>query len=93
MNWKYEAIDKLKGYEAHKRALENIPREIKRLQDVFTGIRSAATDSTPVSGGGNAREDTMLSNIVHREELERTLKQAKTWVKMVSERVQTKTES
>lgn len=83
MNWKYEAIDKLKGYEAHKRALENIPREIKRLQDVFTCIRSAATDSTPVSGGGNTREDTMLSNIVHREELERTLKQAKTWVKMV----------
>lgn len=83
MNWKYEAIDKLKGYEAHKRALENIPREIKRLEGAFVSIRSATTDATPVSGGGNTREDTMLSNIAHREELERTLKQAKAWVKMV----------
>lgn len=83
MNWKYEAIDKLKGYKAHKRALENIPREIKWLEGAFVSIRSATTDSTPVSGGGSTREDTLLSNIAHREELERTLKQAKAWVKMV----------
>lgn len=83
MNWKYEAVDKLKGYEAHKRALENIPREIKRLEGAFVSIRSATTDGTPVSGGSSTREDTMLSNIAHREELERTLKQAKAWVKMV----------
>lgn len=83
MNWKYEAIDKLKGYEAHKRALENIPREIKRLEGAFVSIRSATTDAAPVSGGGSTREDTMLSNIAHREELERALKQAKAWVKMV----------
>lgn len=83
MNWKYEAIDKLKGYEAHRRALENIPREIKRLEGAFVSIRSATTDATPVFGGGSAREDAMLSNIAHREELDRTLKQAKAWVKMV----------
>lgn len=83
MNWKYEAIDKLKGYEAHKRALENIPREIKRLEGAFVSIRSATTNTAPVSGGGSSREDAMLTNIAHREELERTLKQAKAWVKMV----------
>lgn len=83
MNWKYEAIDKLKGYEAHKRALENIPLEIERLQEAFTGIRSSMTDSTPVSGGGSTREDTLLSNIVHREELQHALKQAKIWVREV----------
>ena len=83
MNWHFEAIDKLKGYEAHKRALENIPREIKRLEGAFGSIRSATTDGTPVSGGSSTREDTMLSNIAHREELERTLKQVKAWVKMV----------
>lgn len=83
MNWKFEAIDKLKGYGAHKRALENIPREIKRLEEAFGGIRSATTDGTPVDGGGNAREDMLLSNIAHREELERTLRQAKAWVQMV----------
>ncbi len=83
MNWKFEAIDKLKGYEAHKRSLTSIPEEIKRLNVALTAIRSAATDSTPVSGGGSTREDAMLSNIVHREELERALEQAKLWVDIV----------
>ena len=83
MNWKFEAIDKLREYEAHKRALKSIPEEIKRLNVALTAIRSAATDSTPVSGGGSTREDAMLSNIVHREELERALEQAKLWVDIV----------
>lgn len=85
MNWKFEAIDKLKGYEAHKLALENIPREIRRLEISAESIRSAITDGTPVVGGGSTREDVMLSNIVHREELERTLKQTRAWVKMVED--------
>lgn len=83
MQWKYEAIEKLRGYTAHKQALESIPREIKRLEDAYAGIRSATTDGTPVAGGGNTREDMLLSNIVHREELERTLRQAKAWVLLV----------
>ena len=80
MNWKREAIDKLKNYEAHREALENIPKEIKRLESAYAGIRSATTDGTPVSGGGNTREDSMLSNIVHRDELKRRLKEARLWV-------------
>ena len=83
MNWKYEAVDQLKGYEAYKRARENSPREITRLEGAFVSIRSATTDGTPVSGGSSTREDAMLSNIAHREELERTLKQARAWVKIV----------
>ena len=66
MNWKREAIDKLKNYEAHQKAMENIPKEIKRLEINYASIRSATTDSTPVSGGGSTREDVMLSNIIHR---------------------------
>ena len=83
MNWKYEAIDKLKVYEAHRKALENIPRELRRLEEAFVGIRSAATDGTPVVGGGNSREDSLLSNVTHREELARTRRQAEAWVEMV----------
>ncbi len=83
MNWKFEAIDKLKGYEAHKQSLASIPEEIRRLNVALTAIRSATTDSIPVSGGGSTREDAMLSNIVHREELERALEQAKLWVDIV----------
>lgn len=87
MNWKREAIDKLKNYEAHRGALENIPKEIKRLESALTGIRSAPTDGTPVSGGGNTREDVMLSNIVHRDELKRRLKEARLWVTQVDKAI------
>ena len=83
MNWKREAIDKLKNYEAHKQALECLTKEIRRLESAYTGIRSATTDGTPISGGGNTREDSMLSNIVHRDELKRLLKEARLWVSMV----------
>lgn len=83
MNWKREAIDKLKNYEAHREALENIPKEIRRLESAYVGIRSATTDGTPVSGGSNTREDSMLSNIVHRDELKRRLREARLWVAQV----------
>lgn len=83
MNWKREAIDKLKNYVAHQEALGNIPKEIKRLESAYAGIRSATTDGTPVSGGGNTREDSMLSNIVHRDELKRRLREARLWVAQV----------
>lgn len=83
MNWKYEAIDKLKQYEAKKQSLESIPFEIARLGSVMKSIRSATADGTPVQGGGSGREDMMLSNIVQREELERSLEQAQKWVDLV----------
>lgn len=83
MEWKYEAIEKLKMYEARKASLESIPAEIHRLELEYANIRSATTDATPVQGGGGRREDQMLSNIVRREELARQLASAQAWVKMV----------
>ena len=83
MNWKFEAIEKLKQYEAKKQSLKSIPTEIARLELAMRSIRSATADGTPVSGGGSGREDMMLSNIVHREELERSLEQAQKWVNLV----------
>ena len=80
MNWKFEAIEKLKQYEAKKRSLRNIPEEIKRLEAAMQSIRSATADGNPVQGGGSGREDMYLSNIVQREELERSLEQAQKWV-------------
>ena len=83
MNWKFEAIDKLRQYEAKKQSLNSIPEEIHRLESAMRSIRSATADGTPVQGGGSGREDMMLSNIVYREELERALEQAKIWVALV----------
>lgn len=83
MDWKREAIDKLRCYAARKNALVSIPQEIRELEDAFAGIRSATTDGTPVHGGGSSREDMLLSNIAHRDELERSLRQAKGTVAIV----------
>lgn len=83
MNWKHEAIEKLKEYEARVKSVKTIPNEIKRLELDYTRIRSATGDGTPVRGGGSAREDMLLSNIVHREELERALEMAWMWVALV----------
>lgn len=83
MNWKFEAIEKLKEYTARKNAITSIPEEIKRLEEDAQRIRAASTDATPVQGGGSTREDMLLSNIVHREELQRRLSDARRWVDIV----------
>ena len=83
MDWKREAMEKLKRYNAMKQSLRSIPEEITRLELEMQSIRSATSDGTPVTGGGSGREDRYLSNIVHREELSRSLEQAKAWVRLV----------
>lgn len=83
MNWKFEAIDKLKQYAARKSALQSIPEEIHRLENAMSRIRSGASGGTPVQGGGSGKEDMYLSNIVRRQELERSLANAQSWVEFV----------
>lgn len=85
MDWKKEAIDKLRQYTAKKASIKNIPEEIARLELAIQNIRSAVADGTPVQGGGSGREDVMLSNIVERQELHRNLEQAKRWVQEVDD--------
>lgn len=83
MNWKYEAVEKLRDYEAKKQSLSTLPGEIRWLELDAQRIRSACGDGTPVKGGGSTREDMLLSNIVHREELEHALEMARKWVELV----------
>lgn len=92
MNWKFEAIEKLKQYEAKKRSLQNIPEEISRLESAMAAIRSATADGTPVQGGGSGKEDMYLSNIVRREELARSQEMAQKWVKLVDDALDILTE-
>lgn len=83
MNWKYEAMDKLKLYEAKKQSLQSIPKEIAQVRLMRRGIRSASSDSTPVQGGGSRREDMLLSSVVKEQELEWSLELAQKWVSSV----------
>ena len=83
MNWKSEAIEKLKEYPLRKNAVTSIPEEIKRLQEAAYRIRSALADATPASGGSNGRVDMLLSNIARRQELKWRLDDAQRWVQIV----------
>ena len=46
MNWKFEAMEKLRLYEAKKQSLRSIPEEIERLESAMKSIRSATADET-----------------------------------------------
>lgn len=84
MDWKQEAIDKLRDYEAHKKALDSIPLELERLGAAYNGIRAAKVDGMPRSGSSASnREEAMISNIVYRDELKRRLREARLWVEIV----------
>ena len=77
-NWCIFAIQRLRDYESRKEAVDNLTEQIKVLEDNFTAIRSATTDSTPVQGGNeNKREQMLIHNIATREELQNNLEIAK----------------
>lgn len=80
MNWKAEAKEKLRRYDAMRLATINIPQEMERLELDAQGIRAARTDRIPVRGGGNSREDALLNNLIQRQELAQTLLQAQSWL-------------
>lgn len=47
------------------------------------GLRAVSADVMPRSGGENTQEDKLLSNIVHRQELERRLADTQIWLATV----------
>lgn len=79
MNWKAEAIEKLRRYDAMRQAAVNLPEEITRLEDEACSLRGVIPEDAPVMGSSR-REDALLSNMVHRQELEAALRQAKAWL-------------
>lgn len=81
MNWKSEAIDRLRRYDSMKTAVQSIPDEIRRLEMEATSIKAVRTDKVPIKSSAADRNDALINNMVQREELEWTLKQAKLWVK------------
>lgn len=83
MDWKREAIDKLKCYEAKKTSIDRAKEEMRRLETDTTRIRSATSDATPVQGGGSTREDMLINNIARREELKLAMKDAVSWCRIV----------
>lgn len=91
MNWKSEAMEKLRRYDAMRTASFNIPTEIQRLQIAACATKGANADSTPVKGGGNRREEMLMNNLVHRQELQWTLDQTRCWLDVTDRALKTLT--
>lgn len=85
MNWVKEAESKLRDYAAKEQSLESVTERIAQLEGEMGCVRSATTDGTAARGGGNCREDVLLSNIAERTELERAKRETKDWVKWVND--------
>ena len=74
LNWCIYSIQRLRDYEDRKIAVDNLTEQINSLEDKFTAIRAATTESTPVQGGNeNRREQMLIHNISTREELKNNL--------------------
>lgn len=81
MNWKSEAKEKLQRYDAMRLATINIPQELERLEIDAQSIRSPKLDAVGRSSDNRRREEALLNNIIHRQELLWTLEQAQMWLK------------
>jgi hypothetical protein len=80
MNWKNEAMDRLRQYDAMRLATMNIPQEIKRLEADSVALRGVRTDHTAVLSGNSRREEAILDNMMSRQELRWRLEQAESWL-------------
>ncbi len=88
MNWKNEAVEKLKQYGAMRASTVNLPVELRRLELDAQKIRTSDPGKSMVKGVSQ-REELLLSNLVHRQELENALEQADCWVKEVENALDT----
>ena len=83
MNWKTEAMEKLRRYEDMRRAVKSLTMELQRLEAEYKALGSGSW--THVGGNTNARghEDRMLDNMLLRKELTWALDQAFCWINLV----------
>lgn len=82
--WRRQAESDLREYEAKKKSLENIPDQIRELEEKMSSIRSQTADSVSVKGGGGGRDDAYLNNIVARDRLKANLEDSRRFVSRVS---------
>lgn len=79
MNWKQEAVDKLRKFDAMRQAVRNIPTELERL-----GAEQWDLEEETIRSGACKNNADVLNNLTYRGELKRTLEQARLWIKSVS---------
>ena len=80
MQWKEEAMEKLKRYSAMRLAEKNIPAQICMLEASAASLRSSAAPKMGGHSGIRGREDALINNLAERQELEWSLARVKQWL-------------
>lgn len=83
MNWKQEAIDKLRNYAVRKQSLTTLPAQLEEVQLRQRSLRAAAEGCG--GKGGSGQETMLLDALVYQEELERRLEMTRQWVGAVED--------
>lgn len=78
MNWKAEAVERLRQYDTLRCAAGSLQTELKRLEEQLCDPGHARPDA-PIKGSG-CREDWLLNTVVSRGELEKRLQQTRSWL-------------
>ena len=74
MNWKNEAVNKLREYNSKRQALINLEEKIKMKESEITAIRSASFSQAPSHGTNeNTAQDRLISSIAEKDELKLNL--------------------
>lgn len=81
MNWKNEAIDRLRRYDSMKAAAVNMAEELKELSESIASIKSAMTDRVAVKKSTEFNEK-LLNDLAKKEEMAVALRSAKSWLKV-----------
>lgn len=82
MNWREEALIKLRGYERMRVAEGNLKIEIRRLKLEERRISTPRTDKVAVLQSGSRNEDRLLDCIQRRQSLEEALEQTRCWIRV-----------
>lgn len=82
MDWKREAIDKLRNYNGRKASLARVREEMHQLEEESRAIKSQLEGTVSVKGGGGS-DDALVRNIALRGELKQAQKNTVRWLSQV----------
>ena len=78
MNWREEAVARLRQYDGVRKAAVNLPMEVARIR---ANLESPGAARMGVPGGpAKSREDWLLGQLQRLEELERQLEHTQAWL-------------
>jgi len=83
MNWKKEAEYDLRNYARRLESLSLTGERIRALKERMLSVKAGISDDTPVQGGGNRAQETLVNCIAEIERLELTRQAAARLVSLV----------